>query len=62
MTGVPGSCGASSCGCCQLVDSLREVLSKMLEVDGDHMTACNRTMGATHPCTCGANDARLLLK
>ena len=36
-------------------------LQTLLEAPGDHMTACDRTMGATHPCTCGANDARRLL-
>ena len=24
-------------------------------------TDCDRTMGATHPCTCGANEARKLI-
>jgi hypothetical protein len=27
----------------------------------DHMTACDRTMGDSHPCTCTANDARVML-
>lgn len=27
----------------------------------DHMTACERTMGATHPCTCGADALRAAL-
>ncbi len=27
----------------------------------DHATACERTMGATHPCTCGADAARAIL-
>ncbi len=37
--------------------SYRKALSKLLAADGDHMTACDRTMGDSHPCTCGANDA-----
>lgn len=41
---------------------LRNSLAKMLSVEGDHMTACDRIMGATHLCTCGANEARALLK
>ena len=43
---------------------LAELLERMLtDVAGspDHMTACERTMGATHPCTCGADQARALL-
>ena len=39
-------------------DALRAALRKLLAAPGDHMTACDRTMGATHPCTCGANEAR----
>lgn len=27
----------------------------------DHMTACERTMGATHPCTCGADALRAVI-
>lgn len=38
------------------------VLAQMLGAENDHMTACDRTMGATHPCTCGADKARALLK
>jgi len=41
--------------------SYRRVLQKLLGAENDHMTACDRTMGATHPCTCGANEARQLL-
>ena len=40
----------------------KKALRKLLAAKGDHMTACDRTMGATHPCTCGADDARQLLK
>lgn len=40
---------------------LRAALRKLLAVPGDHMTACDRTMGASHPCTCGANEARRIL-
>ncbi len=29
--------------------------------DDDHMTACERTMGATHPCTCGADGLRAII-
>ena len=43
------------------IRKLSAVLRKMLSVKGDHMTACDRTMGATHPCTCGADRARSLL-
>jgi hypothetical protein len=39
----------------------RAVLRKMLRIADDHMTACNRVMGASHPCTCGAREARALL-
>lgn len=42
-------------------DALRAALRKLLAAPGDHMTACDRIMGATHPCTCGANEARRLL-
>jgi hypothetical protein len=41
--------------------ALRAALKKLLAAPGDHMTACDRTMGATHPCTCGANAIRALL-
>jgi hypothetical protein len=27
----------------------------------DHMTACEKTMGDTHPCTCGADALRRAL-
>ncbi len=43
------------------IEVLELILRKLLSVEGDHMTACDRTMGATHPCTCGANRARQLL-
>ena len=43
------------------IEQLEAALNKLLVADGDHMTACDRTMGASHPCTCGANDARQLL-
>jgi hypothetical protein len=36
------------------------LLDKLLAVPGDHMSACDRIMGATHPCTCGASEARVL--
>ena len=41
---------------------LRKTLKKLLIVKEDHMTACDRTMGATHPCTCGADIARKLIE
>ncbi len=40
---------------------LRKMLHKLLQAPDDHMTACDRTMGDTHPCTCGANEARKVL-
>lgn len=33
-------------------------VQKMLAVAGDHMTACDRVMGDSHPCTCGAEELR----
>lgn len=44
----------------RLVD-VETALKKLLSAKGDHMTACDRTMGTTHPCTCGADHARSLL-
>jgi hypothetical protein len=43
------------------IERLREALERLLAAPRDHMTACDRTMGATHPCTCGADEARQLL-
>lgn len=43
-------------------DAYKKALRKLLRAKNDHMTACDRIMGATHPCTCGANEARALLK
>jgi hypothetical protein len=43
------------------IEALEAALQKLLTADDDHMTACDRTMGASHACTCGANDARRLL-
>ena len=49
------------------VKRLRETIARahamLYDVSGvpDHMTHCDRTMGATHPCTCGANAIRALL-
>ena len=46
---------------------LRKTLRKLLHACGDssqygdHMTACDQTMGSTHPCTCGADEARKLI-
>ncbi len=42
-------------------DWAQTILHKLLQAENDHMTACDRTMGATHPCTCGADDARAKL-
>lgn len=44
------------------IASLRRYLDRLLyAVDGDHMTACEKTMGDSHPCTCGATEIRLRL-
>lgn len=40
------------------VETALNGLAKMLAVENDHMSACDRIMGATHPCTCGVNEAR----
>jgi len=40
---------------------LCEALRKLLSVNSDHMTNCDKTMGSTHPCTCGAIEARAAL-
>jgi hypothetical protein len=39
----------------------KELLKKLLHAKGDHMTACDKTMGDTHPCTCGANALRAMV-
>ena len=41
---------------------LAVALNRLLAAPNDHMTACDRTMGDSHPCTCGANSARQLLQ
>ena len=41
--------------------AVADALAVLLRTRGDHMTACDRTMGDTHPCTCGADVADLLL-
>lgn len=44
------------------IEQQRKWLDQLLfTADGDHMTACDKTMGATHPCTCGATEIRLRL-
>lgn len=46
------------------IDWMRKTLHKLLMFPpriGDHMTACDKTMGASHPCTCGASAARKIL-
>jgi len=41
-------------------DRFYETTKAMIGSD-DHMTACERTMGSTHPCTCGADALRAAL-
>lgn len=41
---------------------LEMALRQLLQAKGDHMSACDKTMGDTHPCTCGAIEARTLLR
>ena len=43
------------------IEVLESGLRQLLAVEDDHMTACDRTMGDSHPCTCGAIGVRLLL-
>lgn len=44
------------------IEQQRKWLDRLLlTVDGDHMTACEKTMGDSHPCTCGATEIRLRL-
>jgi hypothetical protein len=43
-------------------DTLFDLLVALLAVNGDHMTSCDRVMGDTHPCTCGAEKARAELR
>ena len=58
----PG-CGASLglwsaiLGHMRVSERFYEAVKTMLG-DDDHLTACERTMGATHPCTCGADALR----
>jgi hypothetical protein len=42
-------------------NDIEKALRKLLSAPRDHMSACDRIMGATHPCSCGANDARQVL-
>ena len=42
----------------ELVEKMFLLLCELLSVQGDHMTACQKTMGESHPCTCGADKAR----
>jgi len=37
-------------------------LKKLFRAKGDHMTACDKTMGDSHPCTCGANALRAMVE
>jgi hypothetical protein len=43
-------------------ERLLDTLMRLLAVANDHMTSCDRTMGDTHPCTCGADEARKALE
>jgi hypothetical protein len=43
-------------------ERLLDTLMRLLAVANDHMTSCDRTMGDTHPCTCGADEARKTLE
>lgn len=45
----------------ELSDATYRLLYGLLANNDDHLTACDRTMGATHPCTCGADKVRKLL-
>lgn len=47
--------------CHERIEVLESALRQLLAVKDDHMTACDRTMGDSHPCTCGAIGVRLLL-
>ncbi len=47
--------------CRQKAYKTAEALRKLLHADNDHMTACDRTMGDSHLCTCGADEARRTL-
>lgn len=41
------------------VAKLEGYLDQLLnQCAGDHMTACEKTMGDSHPCTCGATEIR----
>ena len=42
----------------ETVVKLTALLQRLLRVPGDHMTACDKTMGDSHLCTCGADEAR----
>ena len=46
----------------QLSAATRRLLHGLVANNDDHLTACERTMGATHPCTCGADRVRELLR
>lgn len=43
-------------------DTVLRMLRVLLSVSGDHMSACGRTMGDSHPCTCHADEFREMLK
>jgi len=65
--------GPTGPGCAASLNLWRDILehmrvsdrfyaaTKKLLGDDDHMTACERTMGATHPCTCGADAMRAVI-
>lgn len=41
---------------------LRTLLYQQHAAARDHVTSCDRIMGATHPCTCHADEYRALLE
>ena len=43
------------------IERLRDLLKLLLKIPGDHMTVCDKTMGDSHACTCGASLARAAL-
>lgn len=43
------------------LERLRGLLAALVTCAGDHMTACDKVMGSSHPCTCGADEVRAYL-
>jgi chromosome segregation ATPase len=62
--GIHRELAAMTTRCDQLqqeVEEAKRILRKLAcqpLAPHDHMTACDRTMGDSHPCTCHANEAR----